>query len=84
MFNFDFYNPTHIIFGKDRLDSLDAHVPANATVLITFGGGSAKKCGLIDKIKTVLGNRKVYEFGGIERPDWLRSSPGLGNTFYRT
>lgn len=66
MFNFDFYNPTRIIFGKDRLESIDMYVPAEATVLITYGGGSAKKSGLIDKIKTVLGNRKVYEFGGIE------------------
>jgi len=66
MFNFDFYNPTHIIFGKDRLDSIDKLVPAQATVLITYGGGSAKKSGLIEKVKTVLGNRKVFEFGGIE------------------
>jgi NADP-dependent alcohol dehydrogenase len=66
MFNFDFYNPTHIIFGKERLESIDKNVPAEATVLITYGGGSAKKSGLIDKVKTALGNRKVYEFGGIE------------------
>lgn len=66
MLNFDFYNPTHIIFGKDRLDSIDSLIPAKAKVLITFGGGSAKKSGLIDKIKTALGNRNIYEFGGIE------------------
>ncbi|MDF2855261.1 MAG: iron-containing alcohol dehydrogenase [Neobacillus sp.] len=66
MLNFDFYNPTRIIFGKDRLDGIDKYVPADATVLITYGGGSAKRSGLIDKVKTVLGNRKVYEFGGIE------------------
>ncbi len=66
MYNFDYYNPTHIIFGKDRLDSIDQHVPAEAIVLITYGGGSAKKSGLIGKVKTALGNRKVYEFGGIE------------------
>ena len=66
MFNFDFYNPTRIFFGKDRLDVIDANVPANAKILITFGGGSAKKSGLIDKVKANLGNRKVIEFGGIE------------------
>ena len=66
MFNFDFYNPTRILFGKERLDSINDHISANATVLITYGGGSAKKSGLIDKIKTLLGNRNVYEFGGIE------------------
>ena len=66
MLNFDFYNPTRIIFGKDRLGSIDKYIPADATVLITYGGGSAKKSGLIDKVKTVLGKRKIYEFGGIE------------------
>ena len=66
MFDFDFFNPTHIIFGRDRLVSIDAHIPKDATVLITFGGGSAKKSGLIDKIKAVLGKRRVVEFGGIE------------------
>ncbi len=66
MYNFDFYNPTRIFFGKNRLDVIDANVPANAKVLITFGGGSAKKSGLIDKVKAYLGNRKVIEFAGIE------------------
>jgi NADP-dependent alcohol dehydrogenase len=66
MYNFDFYNPTRIFFGKDRLGNIDKFVPANANVMITFGGGSAKKSGLIDKVKTNLGKRRVFEFGGIE------------------
>jgi NADP-dependent alcohol dehydrogenase len=66
MLNFNYYNPTRIIFGKDRLTDIDAYVPANTTVLITYGGSSAIKSGLIDKVKSALGNRKVYEFGGIE------------------
>ena len=66
MFNFDFYNPTHIIFGKDRFESIDKNVPADANVLITYGGGSAKRNGIIDKVKTALKNRRVYEFSGIE------------------
>lgn len=66
MFNFDFYNPTHILFGKDRLDNLDKLVPPHVKILITFGGGSAKKNGLIEKIRNNLGNRTVIEFGGIE------------------
>ena len=43
MFDFDFYNPTRILFGKDRLGGIDKYVPTDATVLITYGGGSAKK-----------------------------------------
>lgn len=66
MYNFDFQNPTQIFFGKDRLDVIDKNIPDNANVLITYGGGSAKKSGLIEKVITQLGNRKVIEFGGIE------------------
>jgi len=66
MYQFDFYNPTRIFFGKDRLDVIDGQVPASANVLITYGGGSAVRSGLIDRVKAVLGNRNVFEFGGIE------------------
>jgi len=66
MLNFDFCNPTHIVFGKDRVNSLSTLVPADARVLITYGGGSAKKSGLLDKVKAALGSRTVFEFGGIE------------------
>lgn len=66
MYNFDFYNPTHIVFGKDRLDELDTLVPKDAKVLITYGGGSAVHSGLIDRIVKALGTRKVEQFGGIE------------------
>lgn len=66
MFNFEFYNPTRILFGKDRLENLDKLVPPHVKILITFGGGSAKKSGLIEKIRNNLGNRTVIEFGGIE------------------
>ena len=66
MFNFDFYNPTRILFGKDRLDGINKLVPSEAKVLITFGGGSAKKNGLVEKVKDNLGDRTLIEFGGIE------------------
>ncbi|HWP69093.1 MAG TPA: iron-containing alcohol dehydrogenase [Rectinemataceae bacterium] len=66
MFDFDYYNPTRIVFGRNRLNELDALVPASATVLITSGGGSAKRSGLIDKVRSALGSRKVFEFEGIE------------------
>ena len=66
MFNFNFYNPTRIFFGKNKLELIDKYVPANASVLITLGGGSARKSGLIDTVKTNLGSRTVFEFAGIE------------------
>ena len=66
MKNFDFYNPTRIVFGKDRFDELDKLVPKNAKVLILFGGGSVKKFGTLNKVKNNLTGRDIIEFGGIE------------------
>ena len=66
MYPFDFYNPTHIVFGKDRLPEIDRLVPKDARVLILYGGGSAKRFGTIDAVKKALGDRFVMAFGGIE------------------
>jgi len=66
MLNFEFVNPTHIVFGRDQLGRINDLTPADARVLITYGSGSAKRSGLIDKVKANLGDREVFEFGGIE------------------
>jgi NADP-dependent alcohol dehydrogenase len=66
MLDFNFYNPTQIIFGKDRLSELDNHIPKDAKVLILYGGGSVKKYGTFDKVAAGLKDRKVFEFSGIE------------------
>lgn len=66
MLDFDFYNPTHIVFGQDRLAELDILVPEDAKVMITYGGESAKKYGTISKVRDALQGRTLIEFGGIE------------------
>ncbi len=66
MLNFDYYNPTHIVFGKDRLSELDALVPKGIKVLILYGGGSVKKFKTLEKVIQSLPNREIFEFGGIE------------------
>lgn len=66
MYDFSFHNPTTILFGKNQIQKIDEFVPADAKVLITYGGGSAKRSGVIDRVKAALGNRNVLEFGGIE------------------
>lgn len=68
MENFSFYNPTNIVFGKGQLAELDTLVPGDATVLITYGGGSVERSGLLGRVKDELGRsagRSVHEFGGI-------------------
>ncbi|MGL4357332.1 iron-containing alcohol dehydrogenase [Cetobacterium sp.] len=66
MLNFNFYNPTHIVFGKDTLDQLNSLVPADAKVLITYGGGSVNRFGTLDKVIQNLPGRTIFQFGGIE------------------
>lgn len=66
MLNFDFYNPTHICFGEGRINDLDKLVPADARLLILFGGSSAERTGTLDEVKAGLGDREVHLFGGIE------------------
>lgn len=66
MLNFDFYNPTKIVFGRDRLNELDNLIKKDAKVLILYGGGSVKKFGTLEKVMNGLGSRKIFEFGGIE------------------
>ncbi len=65
MNNFDFQNPTKILFGKDQIATLSNEIPANAKVLLLYGGGSIKNNGVYDQVKTALANFKVVEFGGI-------------------
>jgi NADP-dependent alcohol dehydrogenase len=66
MQNFDYYNPTHIVFGKDRLTELDGLVPKGSRVLVLYGGGSVKKFGTLEKVIQSLPGREIVEFGGIE------------------
>ena len=66
MQNFDFYNPTHIVFGQGRIADLNKLVPADAHVLVLTGGESARKNGTLGEVLAALGERKVSEFSGIE------------------
>jgi NADP-dependent alcohol dehydrogenase len=65
MLNFDLHNPTKIRFGKGQLDNLSKEIPTNAKVLMLYGGGSIKKNGIYEQVKTALKDYSVVEFGGI-------------------
>ncbi|TFV99491.1 iron-containing alcohol dehydrogenase [Oxalobacteraceae bacterium OM1] len=66
MLNFDFYNPTRILFGKGRIADLPKVVPAGARVLVLYGGGSIKANGVYDEVMAALSGFAVQEFAGIE------------------
>ena len=66
MNNFTFLNPTRILFGQGRIADIAREIPANARVLITYGGGSVVKTGTLAEVKAALAGYTVFEFGGIE------------------
>lgn len=65
MNNFDFQNPTKIIFGKNQIENLSKEIPENAKILLLYGGGSIKKNGIYEQVKKALTAFNVVEFGGI-------------------
>jgi len=66
MQNFVFQNPTKIIFGKGSINQISGEIPKEAKVLITYGGGSATRNGVLDEVKAALSGYDITEFGGIE------------------
>lgn len=66
MQNFEFYNPTRIIFGENTIPKLADHIPTEARVLILFGGASAERNGTLPAVRKALEGRFTREFGGIE------------------
>jgi len=65
MLNFEFKNPTKIIFGKGQIENIGKEIPKDAKVLMLYGGGSIKKNGIYDQVKSALNGFEVLEFGGI-------------------
>lgn len=64
--NFEFCNPTRILFGQNTIERLNDLIPQNAKVLITIGGGSVRKNGTLDEVEKALGHRQFEVFSGIE------------------
>ncbi len=71
MKNFEFYNPTRIVFGKGAISELARLIPQDAVVLMCYGGGSIKRNGVYEQVMQAINDRQIYEFGGIEpNPDF--------------
>lgn len=69
MENFQFHNPTKIIFGKGQLDRLKSEILIyGQRVLLIYGGGSIKRSGLYDQVMANLKeiDAVVVELGGVE------------------
>jgi len=66
MFKFNFQNPTKVIFGEGRIKDITAEIDKDHRILITYGGGSIKKNGVLAQAKAALTGYTLYEFSGIE------------------
>ena len=66
MQNFVYHNPVKILFGRGQIAKLGGEIPAEAKVLLTYGGGSIKANGVYAQVKAALAGRAVVEFGGIQ------------------
>lgn len=69
MLNFEFYSPTKVIFGKGVENKVAQEIKnwGGQRVLVHFGGSSAKKSGLLDKILTSLEEEGLtyFQLGGV-------------------
>lgn len=70
MDNFNFYSPTEFVFGKDRENETGKYVQkfGGTRVLLHYGGSSAVKSGLLERVKKSLEAENIYfaEIGGVK------------------
>ena len=65
MLNFEFKNPTKIIFGKGEIAKISKEIPKTEKILVLYGGGSIKTNGVYDQVKAALDGYNWEEFSGI-------------------
>ncbi|WP_321996305.1 iron-containing alcohol dehydrogenase [Draconibacterium orientale] len=66
MYNFEFKNPVKILFGKESISKLAGEIPAEANILMIYGGGSIKRTGVYNQVLAALKGCTIAEFSGIE------------------
>ena len=69
MKDFNFYAPTRVAFGREAEEKLPQLIQqyGGGKVLVHFGGGSARKSGLLDKVEKMLTEAGIsfVELGGV-------------------
>lgn len=70
MDNFTFYSPTYFVFGKNTENEVGQYVKkfGGKKVLLHYGGGSAIRSGLIDRVRKSLNSFNIdfIELGGVK------------------
>lgn len=71
MYNFNYCNPVNVVFGQGEIAKLSSLVQSKTKVLLTYGGGSIEKNGVLEQVMQALTHADVILFGGIEaNPDF--------------
>ena len=69
MKDFNFYAPTRVVFGRSSEEQLPQLVRqyGGTKVLVHYGGGSARRSGLLDKVEKLLSEAAIpfVELGGV-------------------
>ena len=70
MENFTFYSPTFFAFGKETENQAGEYIKrfGGTKVLIHYGGSSAKKSGLLDRVEASLNKEGIpyVMLGGVK------------------
>ena len=70
MNDFDFYSPTYFVFGRGREAEAGTYVKkfGGSRVLVLYGGQSAKRAGLLDRVLASLNGAGLHtvELGGVK------------------
>ncbi len=83
MKDFNFYAPTRIVFGRSAEQQLPALIRqyGGSKVLIHYGGGSARRYGLLDRVEQMLHEAGIpfVELGGVvPNPLLSKVKEGIG------
>ena len=83
MYNFNYYTPTKVVFGKNTEDQCGELVKEQGCkkVLIHYGSGSVRRSGLLDKVKASLDDAEIdyIELGGaVPNPRLSLVYEGIG------
>ena len=64
MYNFNYYTPTKVVFGKNTEDKCGELVKEQGCkkVMIHYGSGSVKSTGLLDKVKNLVVQYRTQDF----------------------
>jgi alcohol dehydrogenase YqhD (iron-dependent ADH family) len=83
MKDFNFYAPTRVVFGRESEAKLPELIKqyGGTKVLIHYGGGSARRYGLLDKVEQMLHDADIdfVELGGVvPNPLLSKVKEGIG------